>query len=354
MPVTRIADMRRALLHWYDRSGRVLPWRVRPEDRARGMTADPYAVWLSEIMLQQTTVPHATPYWHTFLKRWPTVQDLAAANPDQVLAAWAGLGYYARARNLIACAQAVADGGGTFPSDLKALLALPGVGPYTAAAIRALAFDLPAVVVDGNVERVMSRLHAVETPLPKAKIVLTAFAAELSDPDRPGDHAQALMDLGATVCTPTQPDCGACPWSDGCVAKATFSQTDYPRKAPRKVRPVRRGVAFCVVDGDGRLWLRKRPSEGLLGGMLEVPSTPWQEDPWPEGAAKDLAPLTAAWEVRGEVKHVFTHFTLFLEIWQAESPRGWVPSQGGFHPLDKLDDLALPSLMRKVVICGTQ
>ena len=250
--------MRAALLGWYDREGRTLPWRIRPEHRAAGRTADPYAVWLSEIMLQQTTVAHATPYWERFLARWPSVEALAASPREDVLAAWAGLGYYARARNLHACAEVVAGAlGGRFPEDLEALRALPGVGEYTANAIRAAAFDKPASVVDGNVERVITRVFAIETPLPRAKGQIKRLAATLADPDRPGDYAQALMDLGATVCTPKSPACARCPWSRACAAHAAGTETRYPIKAKKAPKPVRHGVCFHVTSPDG-LWLRRR------------------------------------------------------------------------------------------------
>ncbi len=352
-PVTRrsIPAMRRALLRWYERDGRVLPWRVRPEDRASGATPDPYAVWLSEIMLQQTTVPHAIPYYRRFLERWPTVADLAAADRDEVLAAWAGLWYYARARNLIACAESVAEAGGGFPYDEKALLDLPGVGDYTAAAIRALAFDLPANVVDGNVERVIARLHAVETTLPKAKTELKALAAELADAKRPGDYAQALMDLGAMVCTPRNPVCGECPWSKWCMARDAGSPTDYPHRAPKKARPVRRTHAYLVVQDDA-VWLRRRPDKGLLGGMLEVPSSPWREGRLRDGDRIDPTPFTGEWTPVGEVRHVFTHFTLHVYILRAPAPSTWEPESGRFHASDTFADLALPSLMRKILKTG--
>jgi A/G-specific adenine glycosylase len=351
-PVTprSIPALRRALLRWYERDGRALPWRVRPEDRARGLVPDPYAVWLSEIMLQQTTVPHATPYYRTFLERWPTVAALAAADRDEVMAAWSGLGYYARARNLMACAETVAASGGVFPSNESALLILPGVGAYTAAAIRVLAFDRPANVVDGNVERVVARLHAVETPLPRAKTELKALAGNLADPKRPGDYAQALMDLGATVCTPRDPDCGKCPWEKWCAASAGDAPADYPRRAPKKARPVRRTHAY-VVERDGAVWLRRRPDRGLLGGMLEVPSSPWSADP---GRCEDHRPFAATWTLTGEVRHVFTHFTLHVSIWRAAAPSRWAPDDGGFHSRGTFADLALPSLMRKVLRAGEE
>lgn len=343
MTDAHIAELRQSLLDWYDRAGRTLPWRIRPEDRARGRVADPYAIWLSEVMLQQTTVPHATPYWHRFLERWPTVGGLARADTDAVMAAWAGLGYYARARNLIACARRVDEVfGGVFPSDLATLRTLPGIGDYTANAIRAAAFDLPASVVDGNVERVISRLFRIETPLPKAKKEIAARAATLADPDRPGDYAQAIMDLGATLCTPRTPDCPACPWASHCAAHAAGAETDYPRKSPRVKKPVRRGIAYAVTR-DGALWLRKRPESGLLGGMLEIPSTEWCHT-----APLDTPPLAATWTDQGMVRHVFTHFALELRVLSAQAPHGWQPDEGRFVTWDGLANEALPSLFRKV------
>ncbi|MEQ8405061.1 MAG: A/G-specific adenine glycosylase [Oceanicaulis sp.] len=347
-----VAALRSALLDWYDSQGRSLPWRVRPEDRAAGRAPDPYAVWLSEIMLQQTTAPHAAPYWERFIKRWQRVGDLAAAPREDVLAAWAGLGYYARARNLHKCAQVVAhELGGVFPSDLEGLRALPGIGEYTSNAIRAIAFDQPASVVDGNVERVLSRLFAVETPLPVSKPFIKARAAELADPERPGDYAQALMDLGATVCTPKSPDCAACPWSFDCEARKAGTQTRYPLKQKKKPKPVRRGTCFHVVR-DGALWLRRRPDEGLLGAMMELPGLGWSEaapDPAEIAAA---APFDADWRGAGEVRHVFTHFTLHLEVVCAAAPAGWSPPEGGFYPLGALDAAGLPSVMMKAARLG--
>lgn len=344
MTDTAIKDLRSRLLDWYDRSGRTLPWRIRPEDRTKGTVADPYAVWLSEIMLQQTTVPHATPYWHRFLDRWPTVEALAAADEDDVMAAWAGLGYYARARNLLACARMVAgEMEGRFPSDLDTLRTLPGIGDYTANAIRAAAFDKPASVVDGNVERVLTRVFRIETPLPKAKPEIRKRAAELADPDRPGDYAQAIMDLGATVCTPRSPDCKTCPWSAHCTAHAAGVETDYPRKLARTKKPVRHGIAYAVTRS-GAIWLRKRPAKGLLGGMMEVPSTQWAE-----AVPSDAAPFHAGWQDCGTVRHVFTHFTLELAVVRAEAPPDWQPPEGRFVARDALDRQALPSLFKKVV-----
>ena len=309
-----IQDFRRRLLAWYDAHARALPWRVGPADHGRGVRQDPYKVWLSEVMLQQTTVPHATPYFLDFTRRWPTINDLAAADDGDVMAAWAGLGYYARARNLLACARAVAQGhGGVFPDTEDGLLALPGVGAYTAAAVAAIAFDRPANVVDGNVERVMARLHAVEAPLPGAKPELKALAATLIADDRPGDWAQALMDLGATLCRPRQPLCDRCPLADACDARAAGAPETYPRKIAKADRPHRRGVAYVLTRG-GSVGLVRRPDKGLLGGMLALPSSDWGARP------DDLAgaPIQADWRSAGSIEHVFTHFSLTLEVMQAE------------------------------------
>lgn len=344
---TEIAALRTSLLDWYDRSGRSLPWRIRPEDRAAGAEANPYAVWLSEIMLQQTTVPHATPYWLRFLELWPQVGDLAVAPRDDVMREWAGLGYYARARNLHACAQAVVEQyDGVFPSDLKALQALPGIGEYTANAIRAAAFDQPASVVDGNVERVMTRMWRIETPLPKAKREIKAIAADIADPERSGDYAQAIMDLGATVCTPKSPNCLICPWSTQCRGRAEGDMLSYPRKEKKKPKPVRRGTAW-LVRRDGYIWLRQRADSGLLGGMMEVPSSDWSETPKPAEP-----PFEAGWLVRGEVKHVFTHFELRLEVREADAVADWEPEDGLWADAERLGDHALPSVMRKIVLAG--
>ena len=343
--------MRAALLSWYDAAGRTLPWRLRPEDRARGMVADPYAVWLSEIMLQQTTVAHAAPYWRMFLERWPRVSDLAAAPREDVLAAWAGLGYYARARNLHRCAEVVAaELGGRFPSDLDGLRALPGIGEYTANAIRAVAFDQPASVVDGNVERVIARLTTLATPLPKAKTQIKPIAAALADCERPGDYAQALMDLGATVCTPRAPNCAACPWAGWCAARQAGTQARYPLKEKKKPKPVRRGACFHVVK-DGAIWLRRRPETGLLGAMMEVPGTGWAED-LDAATVQAAQPFTADWRHAGLVRHVFTHFTLELDVYCGEAPPGWTPPEGGFTALRDLTEAGLPSVMMKAAKLG--
>ncbi|HVJ33573.1 MAG TPA: A/G-specific adenine glycosylase [Terriglobia bacterium] len=338
----------KALLDWYDRHRRVMPWRALP-----GELPDPYQVWLSEIMLQQTTVATVKGYFDAFLARWPRVEDLAAADLDAVLTAWAGLGYYARARNLHRCAQVVVrEHGGRFPADEAALLTLPGIGPYTAAAIAAIAFDQPATILDGNVERVISRIHRVATPLPKAKEELRRLAAALTPRRRPGDYAQAIMDLGATICTPTRPKCALCPWRSDCGAFAAGDAEDYPRKLPKAERPVRHGMAFWMTNARGEIALRRRAEKGLLGGMMEIPSTEWRGEGWSEPAALAQAPLVADWRIAaGEVRHIFTHFELRLRLAHARVPEGAEKSLSNliWVAADKLDDYALPSVMRKVV-----
>jgi A/G-specific adenine glycosylase len=307
-------NLRKSLLSWYDVNARELPWR------ARGALADPYRVWLSEVMLQQTTVAVVTPYFERFMARWPNVEALAEAPREDVLGAWAGLGYYSRARNLHAAAQALSAHG--FPEDEAGWRALPGVGAYTAAAIAAIAYAAPANVVDGNVERVMARLHAVETPLPAAKAELRALAAALVTAQRPGDWAQALMDLGATVCTPHAPKCGACPWSRLCAAHAGGAPETYPRRAAKAERPERFGVAFRI-EREGALWLVRRPEKGLLAGMAALPTTAWRAKKWRRAEALAQAPAAAQWRKRGMVRHVFTHFALTLDVYSADAdPRG--------------------------------
>jgi A/G-specific adenine glycosylase len=313
------STLRARLLDWYDLHARVLPWRVSPAARARGERADPYRVWLSEVMLQQTTVPHATAYFLKFLERWPTVGALAAAPDDAVMAAWAGLGYYARARNLLACARAVAgEHGGRFPTFEAGLRSLPGVGGYTAAAITAIAFNQPANVVDGNVERVVARLYAVETPLPAAKPEITRLAAILAEGPRPGDWAQALMDLGSLVCRPKAPLCDRCPLAGDCQARAGGAPETYPRRAKKADRPRRHGAAFVLVR-DGNVALVRRPPRGVLGGMLGLPTTEWRTKAWPRAEALVEAPASASWRRLGEIEHTFTHFALTLDIYCAEA-----------------------------------
>lgn len=338
--MTPVPEIRAALLAWYDRQARTLPWRTPPRAQTR---PDPYRVWLSEVMLQQTTVPHATPYFLEFTARWPTVGDLAAAPDAELMAAWAGLGYYARARNLLACARAVAaDHGGVFPDTEAGLRALPGVGPYTAAAVAAIAFDRPANVVDGNVERVMARWFAVETPLPAAKPELTALAARFVTGDRPGDWAQALMDLGATICRPKSPACDACPVAFGCAARRTGEPASYPRKVRKADRPRRRGIAWVLRDADGRVALARRPEKGLLGGMLGLPTSDWSEAP------EATPPVASDWLALGEIEHVFTHFHLTLEVHGATGD--W-PEAVWTTPEDAAR--ALPSVFRKALLLSS-
>jgi len=307
--------LRARLLAWYDAHARDLPWRAPPASAVR---TDPYRVWLSEVMLQQTTVPHATPYFLAFTRRWPTVGDLAAEADGEVMAAWAGLGYYARARNLLACARAVAGAhGGVFPDSEEGLRALPGLGPYTAAAVAAIAFDKAANVVDGNVERVMARLFAVEAALPDAKPELKRLAAALVRDERPGDWAQALMDLGATVCRPKAPLCDRCPVAEFCAGLATGEPESFPRRVARAERPHRHGVAYVLTRGEA-VALVRRPPSGLLGGMLALPTSDWREARWAEAEALAAAPARADWRAAGEVEHGFTHFTLTLQLYRAE------------------------------------
>ena len=337
------------LLDWYDRHRRTLPWRA-----PAGKRSAPYLVWLSEIMLQQTTVATVGDYFHRFVKRWPTVEALAGAPIDEVLSAWAGLGYYARARNLHACARTVTEQhGGVFPSDEAELLTLPGIGPYTAAAIRAIAFDEPASAVDGNVERVIARLFAIETPLPDAKAEINLRAAALVPQRRAGDYAQAMMDLGATVCTPRSPRCVICPLMAGCVARKRGVAEELPRRAPKAERPTRRGLAFVLTRKDGAVLLRKRPTKGLLGGMDEVPSSDWREGTLSLIEALKQAPVPARWKVLdGGVRHTFTHFHLELAVAHAVAATSGLAKLApgsAWCTVDQMAERALPTVMRKVI-----
>jgi A/G-specific adenine glycosylase len=338
-PDLDVPALRAALLDWYDANARTLPWRRPPGSADR---IDPYRVWLSEVMLQQTTVPHATPYFERFTARWPTVSDLAAVDDGDLMAAWAGLGYYARARNLLACARAVArDHGGVFPDTEAGLLALPGVGAYTAAAVASIAFDRPANVVDGNVERVVSRLFALEVPLPAAKPELKRLAGALVADHRPGDWAQALMDLGSTVCRPKSPLCLMCPIRGPCAGRATGEPERYPVKTKKAAKPHRQGVAWVLRDDQGRVALVRRPEKGLLGGMLGLPTGGWSET-----SLDQTPPVDAAWTDAGAVEHVFTHFSLTLAVRVA---RG----HGDFVWTPEVEALAaLPTVFRKALERG--
>jgi A/G-specific adenine glycosylase len=338
------------LIAWYDRHRRTLPWRALP-----GEVPDPYRVWLSEIMLQQTTVKAVAPYFARFVACWPTVRALAAAPLADVLKLWAGLGYYARARNLHACAKAVAERHrGRFPATQAELTALPGIGPYTAAAIAAIAFDLPAAAVDGNAERVVARLFTVEQELPAAKVRIRQLAETLVPGGRAGDFAQALMDLGATICTPKKPACALCPWMGNCAARRRGDPETFPIKAPKKEGRLRRGAAFVVLRADGCVLVRTRPPKGLLGGMTEVPTTQWTHD-FDASSALAAAPRVAgakpAWRRRpGVVSHVFTHFPLELVVYVAEvRPGATAPKDARWIPAVDLPGEALPNLMRKVI-----
>ncbi len=343
----RAGQIAHNLLGWYGRFRRDLPWRAPP-----GVRADPYHVWLSEMMLQQTTVKAVAPYYRDFLRRWPRVEDIARAPLDDVLAAWAGLGYYARARNMHKSAKIVANElGGQFPDEPSALQKLPGIGSYTAAAIAAIAFDQPATVVDGNVERVVARLFAVREPLPGSKPRLRAFAETLTPQRRPGDFAQAMMDLGATICTPRSPACSMCPLRSDCRAHAEGLADRLPARAPKPERPQRWGAAFVALRCDGHVLLRRRPETGLLGGMMELPGTAWQDVEVARSRALRDAPVAARWRRNpAPVTHTFTHFHLTLDVFAgqvgadttAPAPCRWVAT-------DALGEAALPSVMRKVL-----
>jgi A/G-specific adenine glycosylase len=338
-----------ALLAWYDRHRRRLPWRAEP-----GEAADPYRVWLSEIMLQQTTVAAVIPYYERFLTRFPNIAALAAAEEGAVMAAWAGLGYYARARNLHACARAVAAAGG-FAQDVAGLRALPGIGPYTAAAVAAIAFGVPVVPVDGNVERVAARVFAITDPLPTARPRIAAAAATLGQDAaaraRPADFAQALFDLGATLCAPAGPLCAPCPWRAACEGQRTGLAATLPRRAEKRARPLRHGVHFWLEDAAGQVLLRRRPPRGLLGGMTELPGTPWRPRPWTAAEWQAHTPMPAPWREAGMVRHGFTHFELHLTLLAAEVPA--ITAPGFLRPAAALDGEALPSVMRKCAALRT-
>ncbi|MGR3511381.1 MAG: A/G-specific adenine glycosylase [Paracoccaceae bacterium] len=331
------------LLNWYDTHARDMPWRVGPAQRKAGTRPDPYRVWLSEIMLQQTTVAAVNAYFLKFTALWPTVSDLAAAPDERVMGAWAGLGYYARARNLLKCARVVRDDyDGAFPDDCQTLLSLPGIGPYTAAAVSAIAFDRPETVVDGNVERVMSRIYAVETPLPRSKPELTKRAAALTPDTRPGDYAQAVMDLGATICTPKSPACGICPWMTACEARALGIQGTLPAKEPKKPKPTRFGFVYIGRRTDGAWLLEQRPEKGLLGGMLGWPGSDWSDAP------VETPPAAGDWHDLGaEVRHTFTHFHLRLAVRVAQLEETVAPISGTFIPAKTFRPSDLPTVMRK-------
>ena len=333
------------LLAWYDQNARILPWRAISPARM-----DPYKVWLSEIMLQQTTVTAVKDYFLKFTRLWPTVESLAAAPLDDVLKAWAGLGYYARARNLHKCAKTVvAEFGSMFPDDVEQLLKLPGIGPYTAGAISAIAFDKPFAAVDGNVERVISRLDAIETPLPESKPQIKTRAQSLMSNHRAGDFVQALMDLGATICTPKSPNCLICPWMEDCKGRKLGIAVTLPRKLKKQAIPTRQGHAYFARNTKGEVMLRRRAEKGLLGGMTEVPGSDWAQ------VQPDMQPpISAQWKKRpGIVEHTFTHFHLEVTVWVAENVEAALPDVSyRWVPLSEVDVEALPTVMRKIIAHG--
>lgn len=336
-----------AMLGWYDTHARAMPWRVPPTHRAAGLCPDPYRIWLSEVMLQQTTVAAVTGYFLRFTTRWPTVQALAAAQDGDVMGEWAGLGYYARARNLLKCARVVAgDYDGVFPDTYADLITLPGIGPYTAAAVASIAFDRAEVVMDGNVERVMARLFDIHTPLPAAKPALKEKAASLTPRKRPGDYAQAVMDLGATICTARAPTCGLCPVRVNCSAHAAGTARGLPKKTPKKPKPTRYGIVYLAQNPAGDWLLERRPDKGLLGGMLGWPTSDWAVAP--TDAPTDVPPVTADWTtLPDEVRHTFTHFHLILTIKTAILPVNSPLRTGFFLPKHEFRPSDLPTVMRK-------
>jgi A/G-specific adenine glycosylase len=342
-------DIGAILLDWYDRHHRDFPWRVPPAGRAEGKRPSPYHVWLSEIMLQQTTVQAVHPYFLKFIARWPDVATLAAADDEEILKAWAGLGYYSRARNLKKCAERiVCEHNGVFPGEEDTLKTLPGIGDYTAAAIAAIAFDRHAAVVDGNIERVAARLWRIAIPLPAAKVAIRQKMHEMTPLERPGDFAQAMMDLGATICTPKRPACGLCPPRGRCALAGLDEAELFPVKPPKKARPVRRGAAFVATDGRQAVLLRKRSGSGLLAGMTEVPTSNWTARR--DGAlGTAAAPFDGNWKMTGTVRHVFTHFQLRLDVYHAAFGQRPDYAGGWWSPKEDLFAEALPTVMKKAI-----
>lgn len=336
-------------MDWYDRNHRVFPWRITPDECARGTRPSPYHVWLSEIMLQQTTVQAVRPYFLKFVAHWPNVTALADENEEEILKAWAGLGYYSRARNLKKCAERVArEHGGVFPDTEAALKTLPGIGDYTAAAIAAIAFGRHAAVVDANIERVIARLRRVTTPLPAAKPVFRNYMHKLTPADRPGDFAQAMMDLGSMICTPKRPACARCPIRAFCPVSGLDEAELYPVRPPKKPRPVRRGAAFVAVAGDGSVLMRRRSEKGLLGGMSEVPTSDWNARQ--DGAlGPDAAPFAGEWKMAGTVKHIFTHFELRLDVYHASFKERPAIGDGWWSAQKTVFEEALPTVMKKAI-----
>jgi A/G-specific adenine glycosylase len=349
-PMASKADFSTNLLQWYDRHGRVLPWRVTPAKSKAGVLPDPYHVWLSEVMLQQTQVATVREYYLKFLALWPSIHDLAGADSEDVMKAWAGLGYYSRARNLKKCAEMVSTKlDGNFPCSVEGLKELPGIGDYTAAAISAIAFQQTAAVVDGNIERVITRQYSIPDPMLKAKELVREKVAELLPRERPGDFAQAMMDLGASLCSPKKPACSLCPVSTSCSAHLAGNPESFPVKLPKAVKPLRHGAAFVIMNSKGEVYLQKRADKGLLGGMSEIPGTLWTARI--DGmTGKKALPFSAEWKRCGIAKHTFTHFHLQLEVWQVtHHERETTLETGWWVSQDQLMNEALPTVMKKAI-----
>ncbi len=342
------ASFAHRLLEWYDANAREIPWRVPPHDHAQGIRANPYHVWLSEVMLQQTQVATVKDYFHKFITKWPTLDGLAQSDQEDVLKAWAGLGYYSRARNLKKCADVVvAEYDGKFPQTFEELKKLPGIGDYTASAIASIAFDQPVAVLDGNVERVMSRHQRIEAFFPEAKAAIKLILNSILDDNRPGEFAQATMDLGATICTPKRPACAVCPINEDCLGFKNGDAENFPYKKPKSEKPTRKGAAFVIINAKGEVFLCKRQESGLLAGMTQVPTTDWNSR---QDGSYDTseAPIEANWGKAGIAKHTFTHFHLELTVWKTNNINT-LPVNGWWCNIDKLSDEALPTAMRKVI-----
>ena len=334
-------------LNWYDKNARRLPWRVSPQDGKNGVMPNPYHVWLSEVMLQQTTVAAVKSYFKKFLTLWPELEDLAAAEEDDVMRAWAGLGYYSRARNLKACGDIVVENfGGEFPRTQQELIMLPGIGEYTSAAIAAIAFGEKTQVVDANIERVVARYSANPTPLPRLKTDCRELMGMVTPAKRPGDFVQAMMDLGATICTPKNPKCPACPFREDCLSYNDKTALNFPVKAPKKTKPSRKGAVFVIERSDGAIWLEKRGGKGMLAGMAGLPTTGWGVSQ--NGEVGENSVLFAGkWRFRGTIRHSFTHFHLELEVWHIHSQK--CPKSGWWSQRKKISQEALPTVMKKAV-----
>ncbi|WP_336276341.1 A/G-specific adenine glycosylase [Bartonella sp. CB178] len=334
------------LLSWYDEKHRHLPWRITPREQAQGIRPDPYKIWLSEVMLQQTTVEAVKSYFQKFLKLWPDLPSLANAPQNDIMKAWAGLGYYSRARNLKNCAQQlIKDYGGQFPRSVKTLRTLPGIGDYTSAAIAAIAFNQPVAVIDGNVERIITRLFAITSVLPEAKSEIREKVKKIIALNRPGDFAQSMMDLGATICRPRKPSCPLCPLQNLCEAKKMQKAESFPVKAPKKERPSKAGVAFIILNENNQIYLEKRQGEKLLGGMTQIPNTIGRD----QGDGLKSAPFAANWQFKGQITHVFTHFSLKLDVYYIDGINETKTKNGWWCDINHLAEEALPTVMKKAI-----